>query len=382
MHIRTELQHKVSPTHASLSPRRVGRPFAFDAKRDVNKLYRFGIRLEPRDLQAMLEKQVESQRGTYGMDAITQPITTPSIPTLLQFLQTFMPGQVRIMTAARKIDNAIGYQVVGSWEDEQVVQAYIELDGAVLPYGDRNNLQFASWNLNWLYRTVVRFQIGLEVEILEEKRAARVQTNSAAMKREACTRLLEIQRNLIGFKGYNNGANLTYGLLNDPNLPNYVTVAAGAGSSTLWSLKTVLEIIADLRAGAAALQNNTLDNIDPAKTPITLLVATAVYQFLTVTSEFGYSVIEWLNKNLPSMRIESAPELNGANGGANVFYMFAEKIEDESTDNREVISQLIQAKFITLGVEKTIKGYKEGFSSAYAGSLCKRPLAVYRATGV
>ncbi len=68
-------------------------------------------------------------------------------------------------------------------------------------------------------------------------------STAAESKRESAGLALEQQRNAVGFYGYNSGNNFTYGFLNDPNLPAYMTVAAtGTGSSTLWSTKTFLEI--------------------------------------------------------------------------------------------------------------------------------------------
>jgi hypothetical protein len=85
------------------------------------------------------------------------------------------------------------------------------------------------------------------------------------------------------------------------------------------------------------------------------------------------------------MRIVSAPELTAANGSADVFYLFADDIDssiDGSTDGGETFVQLVQSKFVTLGVEKRAKSYIEDYSNGTAGTLCKRPWAVVRYTGI
>ena len=76
------------------------------------------------------------------------------------------------------------------------------------------------------------------------------------------------------------------------------------------------------------------------------------------------------------------PELAGANGGENVFYMYAEKINDSSTDGGAVFAQMVPSKFQVLGVQKLDDGYRESYTNATAGVLCKRPWAVVRRSAI
>ena len=110
---------------------------------------------------------------------------------------------------------------------------------------------------------------------------------------------------------------------------------------------------------------------------------------MSVTTDFGVSVRDWITQTYPKMKIVSAPELSGANVVPNpdedVFYLFAEQISaeiDGSTDGGETFAQMVVTKFTTLGVEKRAKTYVEDFSNATAGTLCKRPWAVVRFTGI
>jgi len=317
-----------------------------------------------------------------GMDALQPLVTTASITTPVQFLQFWLPGFVRIITAARNIDKLIGMDVAGSWEDEQIVQGVMEPTGNALPYGDTTNVPYANWNTNFEYRNVVRFEQGMIVDRLEEMRSARMRVDSAAEKRESCALQLEIERNRIGFYGYNNGANKTYGILNDPSTPAYVLVANGVSGFPEWSTKTFLEICKDIRTGIQALRQNSLDVIDPESINITLGVATGSVDWLSTTSDFGISVRDWLTKAYPRVRVVSAPELNAANAGDNVFYMYADAIQDKSTDNGRVYGQNVQSKFMVLGVEQKAKGYIEDYANATAGVMLKRPWAVVRYYGI
>ena len=188
---------------------------------------------------------------------------------------------------------------------------------------------------------------------------------------------LEIERNLVGFFGFNAGANNTYGFLNDPGLLPYTQVAAGIAGRT-WSVKTFLEIQRDILTAVQTLRTQSQDTIDPETTDLTLAVATDAVDYLATTSDFGISVRDWMRKAYPRIRVVSAPQLNNAHSSENVFYLYADKVDDMSTDGSAVWIQPVPAKFNVLGVQQLAKGYEEDYSNATAGSMCKRPWAVSR----
>jgi len=316
------------------------------------------------------------------MDAIQSLTTTASVAPPVQFLQNWLPGFVFILTAARKIDDIIGIMISGSWEDEQVVQGVLERVGDGQMYGDYTNVPLSSWNVNFNYRTVVRFEEGLKVGILESARAARMLVDDAGMKREAAALNLEINRNAVGFYGFNAGNNNTYGFLNDPGLGAYTIVADGASGFPEWSTKTFLEICKDIRTAVVQLRTQSQDTIDPEKVDLTLAVATNSVDWLSTTSDFGISVRDWMRQAYPRMRVVSAPQLNDANLSANVFYLQADKLDDMSTDGGQVWIQPVPTKFQVLGVQQLAKAYEEDYSNATAGAMCKRPYAVVRFYGI
>lgn len=358
--------------HTSLPARSFAALQGFKAE-EYQSLAKVGINFPGQRVNEMMKS---------AMDALQPTITTPSIGTPIQFLQEWLPGFVYVITAARNIDELVGLDIVGAWEDEQVVQGILEQVALAQPYGDVSNVPFSSWNTNFNYRTVVRFEQGMQVDRLEEARAARMRVSSSGEKRESCALSLEIERNRVGFYGYNNGANLTYGFLNDPGLPAYVPVPNGASGFPDWARKTFLEIQKDILTAIAALRTQSLDVINPQKVNITLAVATAAVDQLGKTSDFGISVMSWLKTAYPRVRVASAPELDAANGGANVFYLYADSIQDRSTDNGRTFIQPVPSKFMVLGVQQLAKGYEEDYSNATSGVMCKRPWAVVRYSGI
>lgn len=317
-----------------------------------------------------------------AVDNLNGTLMPSTIATPVQFLQNWLPGFVRTITAVRKIDALIGISTSGSWDDEEVVQGVMEPVGKAVAYSDNTNIPLSGFNIGFERRTVVRYEKGMAVGVLEEARAARIKANTAAEKRGAAALSLEILRNRIGFYGYNGGENRTYGFLNDPALPSYVTVATGAGGGTEWSGKTFLEITADIRELFASLQTGSRGVIDVRNSPITLALALSAVEYLGVTSDFGVSVEDWMRKTYPKSRVETAPELDGANGGENVMYAYAESVDDGASDDSRTWLQLVPAKFQMLGVEKQAKRYVEDYVGATAGVMLKRPYAVQRRTGI
>jgi hypothetical protein len=352
--------------------------------KNFDKYRKIGIGLDTHDgvLERMLEARSRMTRRS-AFDSAQPTITTASIPNLVQFLQEWLPGMVHVLTNPMRIDDLVPMMTVGSWEDEQVVQAILEQVGTSSPYGDYQNVPLSSWNVNFNTQTVVRFEEGMMVGRLESARSARIQVDDAANKRAAAALALELVRNLTGFYGYNNGLNNTYGLLNAPGLVAYHTVANGGSGDPQWSTKTFLEIISDILYMISYVQTASQDNINPDTTPMTMAVATNAYVYLSQVTEFGISVRQWLNEAYPKIRIVSAPELNTANGGVGVAYLYADQVmAGSSTDDRRTFIQPVPARFQVLGVEQLAKAYIEDYTNATAGVICKRPFAVSRISGI
>lgn len=379
---------QLSKTRSSIPARRV-RPLAMDGKEitvaAVNELAtKFGLVFDHATVHQQIQLLHEKGAGSTGMDsAFVAPATAGSLPTPIQFLQTWLPGFIKVMTAARKIDDIVGIKMVGSWEDQEIVQGIVEPAATATEYGDFTNIPLANWNTNFVKRTIVRGELGMQVGLLEEGRSAAMRLSSAETKRQGAAVGLEIFRNAIGFYGWNSGNNQTFGFLNDPVLPAFVASSVTGGWNS--ANGTFQGITGDIRMAIVQLRTQSQDQIDPEKVEMTLALPTGKVDYLSVTTDYGVSVRDWLEQTYPKIRVVSAPELGAANAGADVFYLFAEDIDssvDGSTDGGETFVQLVQSKFVTLGVEKRAKSYVEDYSNAGAGMLCKRPWAVVRVTGI
>lgn len=322
----------------------------------------------------------------HAVDAgIVAPVTTGALGTPVQFLQEFLSGVVHILTTARRGDVIAPIVTAGNWYDEEIVQTVVEHLGSPEIYKDHGDIPLASWNQTFDRRTIVRFEMGMQVQKLEEARAGATNINSAQEKRAAVALAFEILRNDVFFNGYNAGTNRTYGVLNDPNLPAFVTVANGGSGDSEWSTKTVAERVSDLVTAFSALRSQSGSQVDPESMPMKLEVAASVKDLMNESdSSFsnGMTVNEWLAKNYPNTTVEAIPEFEGANGGENVFYLHPDSVPGSGTDDGATIIQAVPSKMQSLNSVTTMKGYEEGYTNATAGCYVKRGYAVYRASGI
>lgn len=345
------------------------RAYAMDSDSTLNSLAMLGINFQGNALDELIH---------YAQDALPSTVTTPSVSTPIQFLQHWLAEPVEVLTRARTADELLGRDIAGSWEDEELVLTVKERVGQARPYGDDVNTHNADWNTNFEKRTVVRFEDGLTANILEEARAARMRINSSAEKRSSVAESLAISMNEVAFLGYNNGLNRTYGILNDPNLPNYVTVAQGASGQTTWVSKTYLEICNDFKIAFNALRTRSGNHFRPKEDECVVGISASVFDMLDAQNELGtQSVFQWLKANFPKARLVAVPEFDGANAGSNIFYIIAEKL-----GGKKVAGQYVQDVFRLLGVEKKAKGFEEAYSNATAGALVGQPIGVVRYSGI
>lgn len=349
----------------------------------AKNLHQFGIGIDSRDFEVML-RAYQSDQGGYipmlaggpiGMDAdLVSPLTIPTVTTPIQFLQAWLPGFVFILTQARKIDELIGITTQGRWEDEEIVQGILERTGSPSVYQDATTIPLSSWNVNFVTRTVIRFEEGMQVGRLEELRAARMNVGSAESKRSAAAEALEIERNRVGFFGFNNGVNRTFGLLNDPGLPAFTDTQSNAN----WASATFQQIVGDFREMTSSLLTQSGGRIDPLTEPLTLGLPLRVFLALTTISDFGNSVMQWINETYTNVRVIGIPEFDGAApGNDDAAMLWAEGGPDDgSTDDRRTWVQVVPSRFQTLGVEQQAKMYIEDYSNATAGVYLKRPYAL------
>lgn len=314
----------------------------------------------------------------YSMDGLPALQTAASIANPVQFLQYFIPNAIKIVTQARKADELLGRDVGGTWKDNEVVLPVVEQAGQARPYGDKTNANVNSMNVNFERRTICRFEQDVEVGILEQERGSAMRVDVSGVKRDGAADSLAISANEVAFYGYNDGDNRTYGILNDANLSAFVTVTTGAGGYTTWASKTFNEIVNDLKTAFSALRTKTGTNYDPYSDGCVLGIASSCIDMLDTMNNNGtQSVKEWLQSTHPNCRIVPVPQFDEANGGSNVFYLIADRLQGQ-----KVVYHFIPETLRLVGTEKKAKGFLEVYSNATAGVLVSQPVGVVRYTGI
>ncbi len=358
----------ISQVKSSLTPNQV-RPYAMDADTTLRTLEGLGVHIS--------KNAMDTMKGASAMDAAPDMVTTPSATVPVQFLQHWLTDLIKVVTAKKDIDEILGRDLVGTFADEEIVQPFSEYTGRPTPYGDKAQPNQSSYNINLEGRTIVRFEESFEVGILEEERAAKMRINSAALKKEAAAEALAIEMNMVGWYGYANGANRTYGLLNDPNLPAYVTVAANGNSDTEWSKKSFEEIQNDILTAINAVAVNSKNNYNPTTDKATLVVSLNAMQWLNKANAYGKTVNIWLKETYPLIEVKASYFLDGANGGADVFYLFKNE-----HNGKKVINHYPVEVLRALGVWNKGKNYEEFYANATSGVFVKQPVFIYRGSGI
>lgn len=374
---------QVSPQGVSVSGRRI----QHHAKMLSEKYGVPGKKLSVQDAAILRELGFSTNKNAVMDAAQVAMQTTASITNPVQFLQTFLPGIVRIFQAPLLLEETIGFTQAGYWEDAEIIQRIMEWVGYAREYGDYQAKPNVSWNMNFAKQSVVRFEVGVEVHKLQEMRAARGMVSDVDEKQGAAALILQQILNNVGYYGYNSGNNLTYGYLNNPNLPAYVPVAStGTGSSPLWSTKTWLQQQADLITMFNGLMTQTKGRCNPTGAngvETTLNVPVSMWNYFQTSNPLGNLTLQtWLEQSYPNCRLIASPQLDGANGGLNAMYLFADKVVDTGTDDGSTFRQVIPAKFMALGTQQLTGGYKMAYSCASAGTFVNRPIAVYRASSM
>lgn len=295
-------------------------------------------------------------------------------------LQNILPGVVRVSTQVRLIDEIAGVLNAGNWYDEFIAQRVVSPVGKAELYGDFTNIPLASYKNLLEKRNIVRFEQGFQVGRLEEARQAVEGYDEAQLKRSNVAESLDISRNRLGFYGFAGGQR-TFGLLNDPSLPAYSTATGSwlSGANANWAGVTSdfqrMFTNLELRSGGHVRDDMRITVVLP-------LGYRRVMSYVNTASATSQTVKQWLEEMFPNIRFIFAPQFTGANGGANVAYMFVDEMPDGDDTGGRTIVQVVPERFRTLGVEQRAKGYVEDASNATAGIFVLRPWAFERMTGI
>lgn len=317
-----------------------------------------------------------------AMDAAPVPVTAANIGNLVQFFQYWMPESLEILTAKRNADALFGRDIMGTWEDEEIVVRTIEKLGQVAPYNDVGDVPLVSFNPTFEKRTNVRFELGMKSGKLADLRAARMMINPDAEKRAAIAQAFAINQNDVAFNGYNSydastntDGILCYGGLNDPNLMPYVTEV----SAKTFANCNFAEMVARINLWMTELVTQSKQQANPFTDSGVMGISPAAYNAMvtTMNSLGTLSVLAWFKETYKGIEVLPVNEFTAANGDDDVAYIIL-----NSLGGKPVVKQAVTAEMRLLGVEPQLKGTLEGYVSGTAGVIVLQGLGIVRATGV
>ena len=295
-----------------------------------------------------------------------------NIPGLAQFFQFWFTDIVNALYRGRSFKQTYGVDQVGDWTTETVVQPMLELTGDMALYDDFSRPPLAGYNLGWTTRGTVRFETGLEVTKLEEARAGVMRQNAYQLKKAATILKSDIWMNNIFWNGFaTDGAKPVYGIFNEPGL----ATRKEDMTFNILSENASVKLIQSLFAGWVQDATNDLEgNFDPTTDAIVFNLPLAWQSVMTRTTEFGWSVSDWLKKQYPHVEIKYSVELNKrGTDKLGVAIVFVPNVRDVG---KKTVTAMQTSALRLVGAIPSLKGMEECYSSSVAGVLISAPLAV------
>lgn len=285
-----------------------------------------------------------------------------NIPALGQFFQFWFPDTVRALYRGRSAKQVYGVDQVGDWTTEQVVQPKLELTGDMALYDDFSRPPLTSYNLGWATLDTVRFEVGVEVTKLEEARAAGMRQNAYQLKKEAIILKNDIFMNKVfwdGFADLGNNRKRVYGILQSIGEANNMPIDILAAE--------VDDVQKEMARWVQNLTNNLAGNFDPTRDAIVFNLPLAWQSVMIKTTEYGWSVSDWLKKQYPNVEIRYSVELE------DLAIVFAPMVDGVG---KKTVSLLQTSALRLIGAVPTQKGMQECYSSSVAGALVACPAAI------
>lgn len=316
-------------------------------------------------------------------NALPGMVTSPNINAPFGALAYIRPKAVEILTAPRVADRLAAPQQNGNWGDEIVSIKVKEFTGKTSPDdGLSSDVLQAKTNYSNVARGVYYYATGWMATDRAEATVGPFQENYRADQAEAAMRTMAIDRNNFFFSGVT-GANTSapiYGLLNDPTLGAYESVA-GATGAIAWTVKTPEAIANDIAAAYAKLNAQSAgivaEGVEAGRGKLVLAVAAGSLPQMNRTNEYGKTARAMLEETYGDrLEVVSVPQFDNADSSSNVFYLIYKEEGYETILN----SYVEMARVYPLFVKDSTVSQK--ISGATSGAVVQYPMFVVRYNGL
>ena len=328
------------------------------------------------ELKALQAKGFFNSERNVFSDAMPT-FTAQNIGMPAGILTALNPQAVENILALRTGDLALGKrEKLLDWADEKYFTPMIERTGQTTPYSDFGMPLVSGLNANFNETGHYRFTAKYQHGNLEAAQYQKGRINYQAFLLSAVTEALAVELNNVAFNGYiknSSNAYICYGLLNNPELPDYEQ-----------SLKTFdamdwQEVMNFFTKAVTKLTQQTGNNINGESKIRVVISASAFNSLKSKWTNLGISAYEKLQQLYPNMYFVSAIELDKAEQNNNVIYFIGESNAGGIADSTKLgYSELALAG----NVVQTDNGYSQAISAGTCGALVFKPSFIVRYQGI
>ncbi len=315
-----------------------------------------------------------------AQDAAPTTANTVGIPAVL--LTYVDPLIVPILFGAMNATKIVREERRGDWTKNSMVFTLEEEAGKVTAYSDYNNEVTTDVNFEFPERDNYIFQTGIQYGIRALDVAGNAKLNLVSTKQRKAASV--IQRAHNRFYLYGVAGKRTYGLLNDPNLPDSLvpnSITVDGVSKSTWADKSAAApdnapnlIYNDVNKIWADLLARNGGNIDQ-NMKMVLAIAPSLLSYLTAPNVYGLSAKKMLTDNFPNLEIVQLPELATAEG--NKLYLVIPELDAVPT---AFCAYSEKARFMQVIARPSY--WEQKVAAGTWGAIVARPSLIARMTGV
>ncbi|MDR3534019.1 MAG: DUF2184 domain-containing protein [Rhodopila sp.] len=329
--------------------------------------------LDDRKVQLALDEMLAMDAPTYNQQSL---VTSPNagIPA---FLTTYLdPKLIEVLLSPLKSEEVYGVTKKGDWLTETAMFAMIENTGETAAYGDFNQSGRSGANVQYPQRQSFLFQTMTEWGERELERMGLGKVDWAARLNISSANTLNRFMNLCNFYGVSGLQN--YGGLNDPSLSPALTPATKLATGTSWSNALPTEILADIQAGFAELQQGTYGtngNLELTDA-LTLGIHPVSEVYLANTNSFGLTAMEMIRKVFPRLKVVTAVQYL-SNAGVYSYQLIADEIEGQRTAECAFNEKMRAHRIVP-----DTSSYRQKKTAGTWGTIIYRPIGIASMAGI
>lgn len=277
---------------------------------------------------------------------------------------------IEVVFQKLKIEEIVGERVRAmDWGEDFLETPCLKFAGVPTQYSDFTNPNTLTMDTKIVRTRQVRDSLNIRVGDLENSQLTNAGINELERKTGGALNILLQRWNTIAFKGLE-GVDDVYGLLNFPEISNYVSLSTDLGKP---SYDTML---ADIRALIKELQsqNNHIGDDSVMK----LALSPAVSSLLQLDGNMQKSLRVYLQENYPQLQlVTNVNEFKGAYQGKSVMYLIGETPTDGTSEANTAYLPYSELALFGRIVEKE-SHTSQNISIGHSGVVILKPQNVVR----